>query len=123
MLKNNPGVTLIEKLRAILLMEDDSNASYNEIFGNRMLNVVRSHSFVPEEIYSEKGNTADDCSLAKFILYDIVRQARTYAALSSINATNCYDSIAHEIASLFFQAFGVPLEAVKAMLTAIEEMK
>ena len=104
-------------------MEDDSNASYNEIFGNRMLNVVRSHSFVPEEIYSEKGKTADDCSLAKVILYDIVWQARIYAELRYIDAANCYDSITHAIASLVFQAFGVPLEAIESMLTSIEEMK
>ena len=72
MLEKNPGVTLIEKPRAILLVEADSNYSYKEIFGNRMLDVVRSHGFVPEEKCSEKGKTSDDCSLAKFVLYDIV---------------------------------------------------
>ena len=50
-------------------MEADSNASYKEIFGNRMLEVVRSHGFMPEEIYSEK--TSDECYLSKCILYDI----------------------------------------------------
>ena len=45
-------------------MEADSNASYKEIFGNRMLDVVIIHGFMLEEIYSEKGNTDDDCSLA-----------------------------------------------------------
>ena len=38
-----------------------------------MLDAVRSHGFMPEEIYSEKGKTDDDCYLAKVILYDIVR--------------------------------------------------
>ena len=69
-------------------MESDSNASYKEIFGNHMLDVVRSHGFMPEEIYSEKGKTADDFSLAKFILYGIVWQARISAALSYIDAAN-----------------------------------
>ena len=104
-------------------MEADSNDSYKVIFGNYILDVVRTHSFMPEEIYSEKGITSNDCSLEKVILYDIVWQARTSAALSSIDAANCYDSIAHAIASLVFQAFGVPFEAVASMLTAIEEMK
>ena len=88
-----------------------------------MLDVVRSHGFIPEEIYSEKGKTTNDCSLAKVILYAIVRQARTSAALNSIDAPRCYDSITYAIASLVFQAFGVPLEAVESMITAIEEMK
>ena len=63
-----------------------------------MLDVVRIHGFVPEEIYSEKGKTYDDCYLVKVIIYDIVRQARTPAALSFINSANCYDSITHAIA-------------------------
>ena len=88
-----------------------------------MLDVVRSHGFIPEEIYSEKGKTADDCCQEKFILYDIVSQARTSAALRSIDAANCYNIISHAIASLVFQAFGFPLEAVESMLTSIEEMK
>ena len=104
-------------------MEDYSNASYKEIFGHRMLDVVRSHGFIPEEIYIENGKTVYDCSLEKVILYDILRKARTSAALSSIDAAKCYDSIAHEISSLVFQAFGVLLEAVESMLTAIEEIK
>ena len=88
-----------------------------------MLDVVRIHGFMPEEIYTEKGQTTYDCSLAKVILYDIVRQARISAAVSSIDAKNCYNSITHEIALMVFQDFVVPLEAVESMLTEIEEMK
>ena len=75
-----------------------------------MLDVVRSHGFMPEEIYSGKGKTANDCSLAKSILYDIVWEARTSASLRSIDAANFYDIIVHAISSLFFQAFVVPIE-------------
>ena len=48
MLEKKPGITLIEKLQAILLIESDLNASYKEIFDNRMLDMVRSHGFMPE---------------------------------------------------------------------------
>ena len=105
MLEKKPGVTLIETLLAILLMEAESNASYKEIFVNRMLNVMRSHGFMQEEIYSEKGMTADEYSLEKVILYDIVLQQKTSAALSSIDAANSYNSISNAIASLVLQAF------------------
>ena len=110
-LEKNPGVILILKLQYILLMEADSNALYKEIFGNLMLDVVRSHGFMPEEIYSEKVKSADDCFLAKFIIYDIVWQGRTSAALIAIDAAKCYNNIAHAIASMVFQAFGIPPEA------------
>ena len=81
-----------------------------------MLDLVRSHGVMPEEIYSDKGKTDDDYSLEKVILHDIVCQARTSAALSSIDASNFHDSITHAIVSLIFQAFVVTLEAVDSML-------
>ena len=123
MLEKMFGCTLISKLRAILLMEADFNFSKKLIYGVRMMDNARKYGFMPEEIYSEKGKTADDGSLAKVLFYDISRQSRVAMGLSSIDAANCYDSIAHAIASLVFQAFGVPEEAIESMLTALEEMK
>ena len=43
--------------------------------------------------------------------------------MASVDADNCYNRIAHAIASLVFQAFGVPLSASESMLTTIQEMK
>ncbi len=40
-----------------------------------------------------------------------------------VDADNCYDRIAHPIASLAFQAFGVPKPAIDSMLTTIQDMK
>eukprot|EP00956_Cyclotella_meneghiniana_P037467 scaffold139228_cov59-Cyclotella_meneghiniana.AAC.8 len=57
-----------------------------------------------EEIFSEVGETTEDGGLAKILAYDIVRQCRRTAAIASVDAANCYDSIAHAIASLIFQA-------------------
>ena len=59
------GCTLISKLRAILLMEADFNFANKLVYGVRMMDNVRKHNLMREEIYSEKGKTADDCSLAK----------------------------------------------------------
>ena len=123
MIEKKPGCTLIEKLRAILLMEADFNFQNGTIYGSRMLQAARQYKFMPEEIFSEQGKTADDGSLAKILIYDTVRQSHCTAALSSIDAANCYDSIAHAIASLVFHAFGVPFGAVESMLISNEEIK
>ena len=40
-----------------------------------------------------------------------------------VDAANFHDIVAHAIASLLFQAYGVPEEAVQTMLSTIEEMK
>ena len=75
MLEKKPGCKIIEKLRAILIMEADFNGVNKEIFGHRMLETVRQHQMMPEEIYSDKGKTADDATLAKNLFYDVVRQS------------------------------------------------
>ena len=59
----------------------------------------------------------------KVLTYDIIRQTRQSAGLALVDTDNCYNRIAHVIASLVFQAFGVPLSASEAMLTTIQEMK
>jgi hypothetical protein len=66
---------------------------------------------------------ADDGTLCKKLFYDITRQARVPAGIASVDASNCYDRIAHAMALLVFQAFGVPTTAIKTMLEAIENMK
>ena len=123
MIEKKPGATSIAKLRAILLMEADFNKSLKEIFGCRMMDSVRSNGLMQDEIFSEKGRTSDDGALEKVLIFDISRQGRITMGLASIDAANCYDSIAHAIGSLVCQSLGVPLEAVQSMLSAIQNMK
>eukprot|EP00956_Cyclotella_meneghiniana_P010984 scaffold15408_cov41-Cyclotella_meneghiniana.AAC.2 len=106
-------------------MEADYNANNMEVFGVNMMDMdnIRWHGLMMEEIFSEVGKTAEDGGLAKILAYDIVRQCRKTAAIASVDAANCYDSIAHAIASLIFQACGVPVEGIEAMLSAIQDMK
>ena len=122
-LEKLPGNCLVTKLRAILLMEADFNANNKIVFGERMMDVVRENGLMADEVFSEKGMTAEDGGLAKILFYDIARQFRIPAGISSVDAANCYGSMAHAIASLIFQAMGVPVEGVQAMLEAIQEMK
>ena len=106
------------------LLVDAYGCTYKiQIFGYRVLENARSHGLVPDEIFSERNRTADDETLAKVLFLDTVRQTRLSAGLALVDAANCYDSVAHAIASLVFQAFGVPEEAVQSMLSTIEEMK
>ena len=76
-----------------------------------------------EDIYSEKNKMADGGTLAKVLFFDVVKQFKLPAGLSSVDAANCYDSVAHAIAALTFRAFGVPKETVQVMLQTIEELK
>jgi hypothetical protein len=52
-LKKTLGVTLVTKLRAILLMEADFNASNKIVYGVRMMGQARDHNLMLDEIYSK----------------------------------------------------------------------
>jgi hypothetical protein len=123
MLEKLFGCALITKLRSILLMEADFNATNKIVYGDRMLHNVRKYKMMPEEIYSEKNRLADDGTLVKVLFYDIVRQTRLPAGISAVDADNCYDRIAHPIASLAFQALGVKKEVCESIFTTIQNMK
>ena len=71
--RKEPGCTLLEKPRAVLLTEADLNHSNKEVFDFRMLENARKYGFMLEEIYSERSNTADDGTLAKVIFLKRVR--------------------------------------------------
>ncbi len=51
---------LVLKLRAILLMEADFNFANKLVYGVEMLNTVREHGYMPQEILSEKNRMAED---------------------------------------------------------------
>ena len=61
--------------------------------------------------------------LSKVLFFDIARQLRRPAGLASVDADNCYDQIAHPMASMIFQAFGVPTPSVEYMLSTIQRMR
>ena len=123
MLEKIAGVALVTKLRAILLLEADYNYHSKLIFSKRMMELARSHGIVPEEIYSEKGRTAEDAVLHQVLAYDIARQTRAPLLVASVDASQCYDRMAHSIAGLTLQASGVPPSSVRSMLKPIREME
>jgi uncharacterized protein (UPF0332 family) len=122
MLKKLCGCLLITKLRAMLLMEAGFNGANKIVYGIRTLEQAKTHNLMPEEVFSERNKMADDGTLTKVLTYDIIRQTQRSAGIALVDADNCYDQIAHAIASLVFQAFGVPLSASESMLTTIQEM-
>jgi hypothetical protein len=112
MLEKMFGVRLVSKLRAILLMEADFNAMNKEVYGVRMLDKAQKHKLIPEEIFSKKNRTANDRGFTKLLFYNILHQTHSAVAIALVDASNCYDRIAHAMSSLIFQSFGVESTAV-----------
>jgi hypothetical protein len=53
MLEKTLGVTLVTKLRAIVLMEGNFIATNKIVYGKQMLDNARKYRLMPEEIFSE----------------------------------------------------------------------
>jgi hypothetical protein len=122
MLEKTLGVTLVTKLRVILLMESNFNAANKIVYGVQMLNNVCEHNLMPEVIFIKKTGMANDRTLCKTLFYDITQQAQVSKAIALVDALNCYNRIVQVMVSMIFQAFGVPTTANKSTLGVIENM-
>lgn len=123
LLEKIAGIALVNKLRAILLFEADSNMFNRFVFADRAMAMARQHNLIPSEQYAERQSEAADGNWSKRLFADISRQAKLPIGIVSADAESCYDRVAHVFASLVFQAFGVGITAITAMLASIQTMK
>ncbi len=61
------GICLVEKLRAIQLYEADFNCCNYFIFGRAAMDSLTKNDYLPEELFSQKGSTAEDICLIYFV--------------------------------------------------------
>ena len=123
LLEKIAGIALVNKLRAILLFEADSNMFNSYVFGKRAMEVARQHNLIPPEQYAARQSDGQDGAWLKRLFADISRQLKIPIGIVSADAEQCYDRIAHVCASLVFQAVGVLISAIMVMLLSIQNMK
>jgi hypothetical protein len=123
MLKKKQGVILVNKLHAILLMEADFNYANKTIFGQRMMLFADDRGLVAEECLGNHSfHDATEVALNHQLFCDITRQKCYSAAIGCVDLEQCFDCIAHSIASLCAQQWGVPIQAIVCLLTTIQLM-
>ena len=123
MLETMAGLALVNKLRAILLMEADFNMHNKIIFGKQMLDSARAGGMIPDEHFGDKVKTAEDRKFSNVLVCDLSRQRRQKMGSISADAGNCYNRIHHTIMALVFLALGVPTRAITSMLRSIQLMQ
>jgi len=84
MLEKIAGVCLVKKLRAIQLYKADFNCYTQFIFGRQAMQMLTDSGYIPEELFSQKGSTAEDAKFDKTIMADLSRQARQPMAWSRL---------------------------------------
>jgi hypothetical protein len=70
MLEKIAGVCLVEKLHVIQSYKVDFNCYNQFIFGRQAMQMFTDSSYIPEELFSQKGNTAKDAKFDKTLMAD-----------------------------------------------------
>ena len=124
MLEKIAGVCLVEKLCAIQLYKADFNCYNQFIFGKNAMQSLTDSSYIPEELFSQKGSTAEDTKFGKTLMADLLRQACHPMVVTSADAAYCYDRVNHKIMSLVWLVLtNGKLPAIVAALICLQTMK
>ncbi len=124
MLEKIAGVCLVEKLQAIQLYEADFNCYNQFIVSGQAMRALTESSYIPEELFSQKGSTAEDAKFDKTLMADLSRQARHPMAIVSADAAYCYDRVNHIIVSLIWLVLtNSNIPAIVVTLICLQTMK
>jgi hypothetical protein len=97
MLEKIAGVCLFEKLCAIQLYKADFNCYNQFIFGKHAMQTLTESGYIPEEMFSQRGSTAEDAKFDKTLMANLSWQARQPMIVTSADAAYCYDQVNHVI--------------------------
>jgi hypothetical protein len=122
LLLKKAGITLVDKLRTIVLFQGDFNY-LNKCIGCHMMKEGEAYEQLVWEKYGiREGNNAIEQALHKVLSFDLIRQARMDAAIFSNDAKSCYDRIVHSIASILMQQQNVPASACIYVFTTLHSL-
>jgi hypothetical protein len=74
LLKKIPGLSLVDKLQAILLMEGDFNFYKKWVFGHCGINILYGIGYILDDQYSQKESTTKDSKLDNRLTMDLSHQ-------------------------------------------------
>jgi hypothetical protein len=124
MLEKITGVCLVKKLLAIQLYKADFNFYNQFIFGKHAMQTFTESGCTPEELFSQKGSTAEDAKFDKTLMPDLSRQARQPMIVILADAAYCYDQVNHVIMFLVWLVLtngNIPV--IVAALICLQMMK
>jgi hypothetical protein len=123
MLQKIKGNFSVEKLRAILLIEADYNWITKEMIGRRLIgNATRFQAIQSENFGGVKGSSSIDLGACRLLFWDTLRQRRCAGGVASVDASNCYDRVVHNVAALAARRWGMPSSVMVCILSTISRM-
>jgi hypothetical protein len=121
LLEKTFGNIMINKLRAICLLKSDYNWLMKLIFAKRMMENARANGVIPREQFAKARSKCQDGCMIKLFHYDRARVLHWTSGIGSVDFFSCYDNVAHPIASVALQAWGISLMMIKVMLSVLHK--
>jgi hypothetical protein len=112
----------IDKMWAICLLEADYNWLNKFVFAKQMIDKAFQGDIIPAEHFAKQGSQATEGVLTSGLFCDIAWALRKTTAIESVVLANCYDAVAHPIASIALQSFKVCKVMVAMMLCVLKTM-
>jgi hypothetical protein len=116
------GNIYIDKMRAICLLEADYNWLNKFVFAKQMMDMAFEGDIIPAEQFAKRGLQATEGVLTSGLFCDIAQALHQTTAIESVDLANCYDAVAHRIASIALQSFKVCKVMVAMMLYVLQTM-
>jgi hypothetical protein len=107
---------------AIYLLEANYNWLNKFVLAKQMMDKAFQGEIIPAEQCAKKGSQATEGVLTSGLFYDVAWALHKTAAIESVDLANCYDAVAHLIASIALQSFKVCKVMVEMMLYVLKTM-
>ena len=120
MLTKSPGVYDLEQMRAISLFVALFNENNKKLGRDTMYHAEQAGALPPEQHGSRKFMCANILALEQVLGFDILRQKRLAAAHVSLDASQCFDRMAHTPTALSMIHHGAPEPAVRSMFETLQ---
>ena len=102
------GYNFVHKLHAICLLAADFNWMNKMIFAPRMIGVALKNNLIPGECFSKWGSNCISAVMRKIFICDAALIHHHNAIFEGCDFADCYDRIAHNVAGISLQAWGIP---------------
>jgi hypothetical protein len=116
------GNIYIDKMWTICLLEADYNWLNKFVFAKQMMDEAFEGDIIPAEQFAKRGSQATERVLTSGLFCDIAQALHKTMAIESVDLANCYDAVAHPIASIALQRFKICKVMVVIMLYVLKTM-
>ena len=123
MVAKDQGMTKINRMRIIQLLEADLNAVLGCVFGRRMVGFAVKHCSINESQFGRPGTLCQSAVLNKVLSFDISRLIKQDTAAMEVDAEGCYDRMVPELVAITCRRLGMPLAPCHMLIDVLNNME